>query len=77
MDNIFNIFLCFFRWQREKEISMQLASKLKELEGQVVKGGRNILDTYSERQTELEKRLDEIAERKVCQMFLFRSLFGH
>lgn len=42
-----------------------MASKLRELESQVVKGGRNILDTYSERQTELEKRLHEIAERKV------------
>lgn len=44
---------------------MQYAIKLKELESQVVQGGRNILDTYSERQTELEKRLEEIADRKV------------
>lgn len=51
--------------QREKEITQQLAHKLKELEGQFVRGGRNILDTYSERQMELEKRLEEIAERKV------------
>lgn len=50
--------------QREKDISMQLANKLKELESQVVQGGRNILETYSERQIELEKRLNEIAERK-------------
>lgn len=51
--------------QREKEVTQQLAQKLKELEGQFVRGGRNILDTYSERQMELEKRLEEIAERKV------------
>lgn len=51
--------------QREKEATQQLAQKLKELEGQFVRGGRNILDTYSERQMELEKRLEEIAERKV------------
>lgn len=51
--------------QREKEVTQQLAHKLKELEGQFVRGGRNILDTYSERQNELEKRLEEIAERKV------------
>lgn len=51
--------------QREKEVTSQLAHKLKELEGQFVRGGRNILDTYSERQNELEKKLEEIAERKV------------
>ncbi len=51
--------------QREKEVTQQLAQKLQELEGQFVRGGRNILDTYSERQMELEKRLEEIAERKV------------
>lgn len=51
--------------QREKEVTQQLAHKLKELEGQFVRGGRNILDTYSERQMELEIRLEEIAERKV------------
>lgn len=51
--------------QREKEVTSQLAQKLKELEGQFVRGGRNILDTYSERQNELEKKLEEIAERKV------------
>lgn len=58
--------------QREKEVTQQLAHKLKELEGQFVRGGRNILDTYSERQMELEKRLEEIAERKVN---LFQIIF--
>lgn len=53
--------------QREKEITNQLASRLVELEGQLVRGGRNILDTYTERQVELQKKLDEIAERKVIQ----------
>lgn len=42
-----------------------MATKLHELENQVVRGGRNILDTYSERQMELEKRMQEITERKV------------
>ncbi|CAD7087996.1 unnamed protein product [Hermetia illucens] len=50
--------------EREREITSQLATKLNELEGQLVRGGRNILDTYTERQIELEKRLEEIAERK-------------
>lgn len=53
---------------------MQLAQKLKELESQVVQGGRNILDTYSERQTELEKRLDEIAERKKREVEMQQQL---
>lgn len=51
--------------QKEKEITNQLASRLMELESQLVRGGRNILDTYTERQAELQKKLDEIAERKV------------
>ncbi|KAG4067581.1 hypothetical protein HA402_005353 [Bradysia odoriphaga] len=60
--------------QREKEITQQLAHKLKELEGQFVRGGRNILDTYSERQMELEKRLEEIAERKKREVEMQQQL---
>lgn len=51
--------------EREKEATNQLASKLAELEGQLIRGGKNILDTYTERQIELENKLSEIAERKV------------
>jgi kinesin family protein 3/17 len=51
--------------EREKEVTTQLASKLAELEGQLIRGGKNILDTYTERQIELENKLSEIAERKV------------
>lgn len=60
--------------QREKEVSQQLANKLKELESQVVQGGRNILETYSERQIELEKRLNEIAERKKREVEMQQQL---
>lgn len=35
-----------------------------EMESRLVRGGRNILDTYNERQIELEKKMSEIAERK-------------
>lgn len=51
--------------EREREVTSQLANKLNELEGQLVRGGKNILDTYTERQIELEKKMTEIAERKV------------
>jgi kinesin family protein 3/17 len=57
--------------EREREITSQLANKLNELEGQLVRGGKNILDTYTERQIELEKKMSEIAERKVSSIFLF------
>lgn len=60
--------------KREKEISEQLASKLQALESQVVQGGRNILETYSERQIELEKRLNEIAERKKREVEMQQQL---
>lgn len=51
-----------------------MATKLKELESQVVHGGRNILDTYSERQIELEERLKEIAERKKREVEMQQQL---
>ena len=66
--------ILFFFCQREKEISTQLSNKLKELESQVVRGGRNILDTYSERQAELEKRLNDIAERKKREIEMQQQL---
>lgn len=53
---------------------MQLAKKLNELEGQLVHGGRNILDTYTERQLELEKKLTEIAERKKREVEMQQQL---
>lgn len=60
--------------QREKEVTLQLAKKLNELEGQLVRGGRNILDTYTERQLELEKKLSEIAERKKREVEMQQQL---
>lgn len=51
--------------EREKEVTNDLARKLAELEGQLIRGGKNILDTYTERQIELENKKAEIAERKV------------
>lgn len=50
--------------ERERVETAKLATKLAELESQLVRGGKNLLDTYSERQLELEKKLVEIAERK-------------
>lgn len=61
-------------FQREKEITQQLAKKLAEMEGQLVRGGRNILDTYTERQLELEKKLTEIAERKKREVEMQQQL---
>lgn len=51
--------------ERENQVTNELAKKLVELEGQLIRGGKNILDTYTERQMELETKLSEIAERKV------------
>lgn len=42
----------------------ELAKKLEQIEGQLVRGGRNIVDTYTERQVELERKLNEISDRK-------------
>lgn len=53
--------------EREKELANDLAKKLTDLESQLIRGGKNILDTYSERQMELENKLSEIAERKVIK----------
>lgn len=39
-----------------------------------MKGGRNILDTYTERQLELEKKLEEIAERKKREVEMQQQL---
>lgn len=59
---------------REKEITSELATKLKELEGQLIRGGKNILDTYTERQMELETKLSEIAERKKREIEMQQQL---
>lgn len=53
---------------KERELTESLASKLSEMENQLVRGGRNILESYDERQMELERRLAEIAERKVIKL---------
>uniref|UniRef100_A0A182SYH1 Kinesin-like protein n=1 Tax=Anopheles maculatus TaxID=74869 RepID=A0A182SYH1_9DIPT len=59
---------------KEREATATLAAKLQELEGQLVKGGKNILDTYTERQFELEKKLSEIAERKKREIEMQQQL---
>ncbi|XP_035895841.1 kinesin-like protein Klp68D [Anopheles stephensi] len=59
---------------KEREATATLAAKLLELEGQLVKGGKNILDTYTERQFELEKKLSEIAERKKREIEMQQQL---
>uniref|UniRef100_A0A182PUF0 Kinesin-like protein n=1 Tax=Anopheles epiroticus TaxID=199890 RepID=A0A182PUF0_9DIPT len=59
---------------KEREATAALAAKLQELEGQLVKGGKNILDTYTERQFELEKKLSEIAERKKREIEMQQQL---
>lgn len=60
--------------QREKEKTNQLTSKLSEMESRLVRGGRNILDTYNERQIELEKKLEEIADRKKREVEMQQQL---
>lgn len=60
--------------QREKEITNNLTTKLTEMESRLVRGGRNILDTYNERQIELEKKLEEIAERKKREVEMQQQL---
>lgn len=59
---------------REKEVTNELANKLQELEGQLIRGGKNILDTYTERQFELEAKLGEIAERKKREVEMQQQL---
>lgn len=39
-----------------------------------MRGGRNILDTYNERQIELEKKLGEISERKKREVEMQQQL---
>lgn len=60
--------------ERERIENAKLAAKLAELEGQLVRGGKNLLDTYSERQIELEKKLVEIAERKKREIEIQQQL---
>lgn len=60
--------------EREREITNQLACKLNQLEGQLVRGGKNIIDTYTERQIELENKLYEIAERKKREVEMQQQL---
>lgn len=60
--------------ERERIENAKLAAKLKELESQLVRGGKNLLDTYSERQIELEKKLVEIAERKKREIEMQQQL---
>lgn len=59
---------------REKEVTNELAKKLQELEGQLIRGGKNILDTYTERQFELETKLAEISERKKREVEMQQQL---
>lgn len=59
---------------REREVTTQLAKKLDEIQGQLVRGGRNILDIYSERQIELDHKLSEIAERKKREVEMQQQL---
>lgn len=51
-----------------------MTAKLAEMESQLVRGGRNIVDTYNERQIELEKKLEEIAERKKREVEMQQQL---
>lgn len=60
--------------EREREISNELAQKLQELEGELIRGGKNILDTYTERQSELDKKMSEIAERKKREIEMQQQL---
>ncbi|XP_073827226.1 kinesin-like protein 68D [Musca autumnalis] len=60
--------------ESERLETAKLAAKLKELESQMVRGGKNLLDTYSERQIELEKKLVEIAERKKREIEMQQKL---
>ncbi|XP_065077851.1 kinesin-like protein Klp68D [Ochlerotatus camptorhynchus] len=62
---------------KEQEVTCTLAGKLQELENQLVKGGKNILDTYTERQMELEKKMGEIAERKKREIEMQQQLELH
>lgn len=50
----------------EKMKTEELAKKLKNLEKQLVRGGKNILDSMNERQLQIEQQMMEIAARKVC-----------
>lgn len=59
---------------RERELTTTLAKKLEELESQLVRGGKNILDVYAERQMELDRRLNEISERKKREIEMQQQL---
>lgn len=48
----------------EKMKTEELAKKLKNLERQLVRGGKNILDSMNERQLQIEQQMMEIAVRK-------------
>jgi kinesin family member 3B len=60
--------------EREKMVTSALANKLMELEGQLIRGGKNILDTFTERQLELDRKLAEIAERKKREIEMQQQL---
>lgn len=60
--------------ERERIENSKLAAKLAQLESQLVRGGKNLLDTYSERQIELEKKLVEIADRKKREIEIQQQL---
>lgn len=62
---------------REKEMTQELAKKLEDLESKLVRGGKNILDTYTERQVELDRRLNEIADRKKREVEMQQKLELH
>lgn len=52
----------------EKMKTEELAKKLKNLEKQLVRGGKNILDSMNERQLQIERQMMEIAVRKVIYL---------
>lgn len=63
--------------EREKEVTNELAKKLESLEGQLIRGGKNILDNFTERQMELETKLAEISERKKREVEMQQQLELH
>lgn len=60
----------------EKMKTEELSKKLKNLEKQLVRGGKNILDSMNERQLQIEQQMMEIAARKVCTKYVFTFLYS-
>lgn len=68
------IFINLSHFQHERELTSEMAKKLEQIEGQLVRGGRNIVDTYTERQVELERKLTEISDRKKREVEMQQQL---